>query len=169
MLEPGIDFAREGLDSAHGLLVLEKPGLSHDQQMSESADVVVHLLDLAEDLIRRAGEHDAGLDRVLHGCVGSVRCMLVDRRAAQDLRMHRRRHVTWRIAKMQRHLVRRHVPEKLLGARARLGLALGSIEQRRIGEPVDRHLVAAAGVAPALAVGGVDRRRAAISGEERRT
>src|ERR1700745_1034800 len=82
--------------------------------------------------------------------------------------MHRRRHVTWRIAKMPRHLVRPHVPEELLGARARLGLTLGGIEQRRVGEPVDRHLVAAANVAPALAVGGVDRRRAAISGEERR-
>src|SRR5262245_66256640 len=59
LLEPGIDLAREGLDPTHGLVVLEEPGLPHDQEMPEAADVVVHPLDLREDLIGRASEHAA--------------------------------------------------------------------------------------------------------------
>src|SRR5207245_5732093 len=56
---------------------------------------------------------------------------------------------------------------QLLGTGARLGLALAGIDQRGIGEPVDGNVVAAAGLAPALAIGVVDRRRAAVSGQER--
>src|SRR5262245_57997869 len=100
--------------------------------------------------------------------VRSIGRMLVDGGAAQDLCVHRRRHVARRIAKVQRHLVRRHVPEQLLGTGARLGLALAGIDQRGIGEPVDGNVVAAASLAPALAIGVVDRGRAAVSSQERR-
>src|SRR5262245_52268665 len=71
LLEPRIDLAREGLDPTHGLLVLEEPCLPHDQEMPEAADVVVHPLDLGEDLIGRAGEHDARLDRLVDRRVGA--------------------------------------------------------------------------------------------------
>src|SRR5262249_2897806 len=50
LFQPRIDLARKGFDPAHRLVVLEKPGLAHDQEMPEAADVVVHLLDLAKDL-----------------------------------------------------------------------------------------------------------------------
>src|SRR5262249_56280158 len=83
---------------------------------------------------------------------------------AEDLRVQRRRHIARRIAKVQRHLVRRHVPEKLLGAGARLSLALSGIDQRGIGEAVDGNVVTASGFPPALAIGVVDRGRAAVSG-----
>ncbi len=167
-LEPWVDLAGEAPDPAHGLVVLEESGLAHDQQVPEAADVIVHALDLSKDLIGCPGEHEAGLDRLLDRGVGAVLRVLVDRGTAQDLRCDLGRHITGRIAEVMRHLVRGDVPQQLLGAGVRLRLAGAGIDQRRIGEPVDGNVGAAAGGAPALAIGFVDGGRAAKTGEEGR-
>ena len=77
---------------------------------------------------------------------------LINRRAAQDLRVYRGRHVARRVTEMQRHLVGRDVPEKLLCAGSRRFLAFAGIDQRSIGEPVDRNVCAAPRLAPAAAI-----------------
>jgi len=155
------DFLREHCQVGDGVVVVEEAALPHHQEVAEAADVVVHLLDLPKHLIGRAGEHDAGLDGLVDGGIRPVRGVLVDCDAAQNLGVHRGRHIARRIAEMQRHFVGRHVPEELLGAGARLRFALAGIEQRRIGEAIDRHIGATPGLAPALAVGIVDRGRPA--------
>src|SRR5262249_6148027 len=70
--QPRIDLARKSFDPAQRLVVLEKPGLAHDQEMPEAADAVVHLLDLSKDLLGRARKLDAGLDRLVRGRVRSL-------------------------------------------------------------------------------------------------
>src|SRR6185436_15082318 len=49
LLQPRIDLARETLDPAHGLIVLQKTRLPHDQEMPEAAHMVVHPLDLGKN------------------------------------------------------------------------------------------------------------------------
>ena len=49
-----------------------------------------------------------------------------------------------------------------------LRLGVADIDERGIGEPVDRHVLAAAGLAPAAAVGLVDALGGVEAGEERR-
>ena len=53
---------------------------------------------------------------------------------------------------MRRYLVDRDVPKQLLGASARPRLVVGAIDERRIGQLADRHIVAASGLAPAAPV-----------------
>src|SRR5262245_37785768 len=60
-LESRIDLANEHLHALDGLVVVQEPGLAHDQEMPEAADVVVHLHDLAVDRIRVAREDQAVL------------------------------------------------------------------------------------------------------------
>ena len=86
----------------------------------------------------------------------STVCLLLPKRAqrmfwrrADMLHVRRDRHVARRIGEVRRHLVGGDVPEQLFGARARPALAVADIDQRRIGEPVDRDVLAAPGLAPA--------------------
>ena len=136
--------------------MLQKAGLAHDQQMAEAPHRLVESLDLRIDLIRRAREHEARLDRAVHRGVALVGRMLVQRHPAHHRDLRGGGHVARGILELWRDLVRGHVPQQLLCARARLRLAGRAIDQRRIGEAVDRHIVAPTGLAPAPAIGLVD-------------
>ena len=69
---------------------------------------------------------------------------------------------------MERHLVGGDVPQKLLCARARLRRVVADIDQRGIGEAVDRHIAAAPGFAPAAPVAFIDALGRVEAGEEGR-
>src|SRR5262249_13215583 len=60
-LQRWIPLAREHLNALHGLVVVEEPRLPHDEQMAKTADVVVHLLDLAIDRIGVPREDETAL------------------------------------------------------------------------------------------------------------
>src|ERR1017187_9014663 len=62
LLKPRINFARKHADAVHGIVVLEKASLSHDEQVAVAADMIPMFFDLLEDLIGRAGEHRAGFN-----------------------------------------------------------------------------------------------------------
>ena len=51
----------------YGIVVLEEPSLSHDEQVAVAADMVPMFLDLLKYLIGRSGEHRAGFNCAFHG------------------------------------------------------------------------------------------------------
>src|SRR5262249_44626112 len=68
-LEARIHFPSEHADPVHGVVMVEKSGLAHDQELAVAADMIPVLLELLEHLIGCAGEHGTGLDRTLHGAL----------------------------------------------------------------------------------------------------
>ena len=51
----------------HGVVMFEKSGLSHDQEMAVAADVVPVFLHLLEDHVGGARKHEAGFDGTIDG------------------------------------------------------------------------------------------------------
>src|ERR1700688_2110767 len=69
---------------------------------------------------------------------------------------------------MQRHLVGSDVPQQFFRAGTRLRLGFADIDQRRISQPVDRHVLTAAGLAPTAAIPFINTLCGVESGKKRR-
>src|SRR5579862_1039189 len=167
--EARIDLAGKSPDSDDRILVVEMSGLPHDQQIPEAADMVIEVLDLLEDAIGGAEEHRAIRDR---GVDGGVETKITEAAAGRVTQHHLHiggdRAIAGRISEPGRDLVRGDVPEQLLSAGARFRLIVGDIDHGGIGEAIDRDIVAFARLAPALAIGIIDRGGSFKAGEEGR-
>src|ERR1700730_8565601 len=150
LFQAWIDIAGKAADAGHGFVVLEKPSLPHDQQVSEAADVVVKLLDLPIDLVGRAGEHDAGFDRLVDRRVAAIGRVLIKRRATDEIDLGGGRQIAGWVLQVRWDLVGGHIPEELFRARARLLLGVARVQEARIGQPIDMDGLAAAGFSPAV-------------------
>src|ERR1700736_3952455 len=64
---PGQYLLAEERQVGDGLVMVQQTALPHHQQMAEAADMVVEGAQLAEDVVGRAGEDEASVDRVLDG------------------------------------------------------------------------------------------------------
>src|SRR6202040_2251445 len=86
---------------------------------------------------------------------------------AHDIDSSANRDVTGRKRMLRENLIRRDVPKKTLRARLRLGLVRRRVDERSVGQPVERHSVPAARLAPSLSIGVENRARAVKTSQER--
>src|ERR1700740_2586027 len=90
----------EVADAARCFIVIEKPRLTHDQKVPETADVIVHFAYLGINLIWRPCHHQAGIDHTFDRSLGGKIGMLIAKLTAQDTGEGLRRRVSWREGKM---------------------------------------------------------------------
>ena len=105
--------------------------------MAEATDVVVHLHDLAIDRVRIPGEDETVLhERPERGILEH----LEDARVRSLHRIHRRRGrvIAGRAGELRRDLVGLQVPHQLARAGVTLLVGLADVDQRRVGEAIER-------------------------------
>jgi hypothetical protein len=116
-----------------------KTSLTHDEQMPEAADVVVHPHDLLVDRVGVAGEDEAVLhERTELGLLEH----LEDARVRALHRVHRGgdRVIARRARELRRHLVRLEVPHELARAGVAFLVGLAHVDERRVREAIERQL-----------------------------
>src|SRR5436190_4740981 len=143
--------------------------------MAEAADVVVEGAQLVEDIVGRAGEDQAGVDRVFDGHRARVDVAAVPRLDAagaepgaarlEGLRALGRRRVAGRVHELWRDNSRgAAVAQDLVGAPPAFFARVADADQRHIGEPLLRDW--AGGLGRLFAIGLEDWRRADPAGVE---
>jgi hypothetical protein len=86
LFEPRVNFTREHADAMHGIVVLEKASLSHDEQVAIAADMVPMFFNLLKHLVGRSREHRARFNRAFD--CGLLRAICADHVVCAARQLH---------------------------------------------------------------------------------